>query len=258
MRGVTGAILGLGVSSLVQLGFISLALRRHLAVSQIRFDVWHCLAEYKVLLQTSLPLTLSMLLAPATNWGCLALLANSPGGYAAVGGFSAANQWYLLISFLPGMLAFVTLPILAEQRNTNQRGRILKVTVLLNVLSGLPVVVLGGFFASPIMRLYGSEFAAEWPTLIVVLLTGLLRVIVTPLFQFLVAADRVWLGFATYTVGCSAFLTATLSLLHWGSLGLATARLAGHVLLVAGLLLSVYGRQVLLGTRSPVPVATRE
>jgi hypothetical protein len=38
----------------------------------------------------------------AVVWGCSAMLANQPRGYAELGVYNAANQWQQAIQFLPG------------------------------------------------------------------------------------------------------------------------------------------------------------
>jgi len=117
------------------------------------------------------------------NWACAAMLVNEPRGYAEMGLFNAANQWFNALLFLPGILGQALLPMLSERiglNDTARSGRMMMFSIKLNaVVAGSLVGVLA--VLSPfIMGLYGPTFRNAWPVLIVVLVTAVLLSVQTP------------------------------------------------------------------------------
>jgi O-antigen/teichoic acid export membrane protein len=233
LGGLTGAVW----ASAVNLGFNwllnHLALRVEARRCGVPFTFRKCSQELSVLWRFSLPAVLSGSVVGPVTWACTALLVNQPNGYGEMGIFSAANQWYTLVLFLPSMLGSVVLPILSERLGQNQAGqssRLLKLTMKTNSLLAFPVVLLAGVASPSVMNLYGESFRSGWPTLVVVLLTAGLLAIQTPVGQIIAASGRMWLGFAMNCGWAVMFLLGTLILVPSGSLGLAIARAVSYAI----------------------------
>ena len=166
------------------------------------------------------------------HWACVALLVNRPNGYDEMGIFSAANQWYAMLLFLPSSLGRVVLPVLSEQLGQNEAQQSAKTMILamkVNALLVLPIVLLASIGSPYIMNSYGDTFKDGWPTLIVVLFTAALLSVQTPVGQVLAASGRVWVRFTMNMGWAVVFLAGTLLLVHIGSLGLASARAVAYV-----------------------------
>jgi O-antigen/teichoic acid export membrane protein len=188
--------------------------------------------ELAVVWRFSLPSLLSGVLATPVYWLCSTLLVNQPEGYAQMGIFNAANQWFIALLLLPTLLGQVALPLLSErlgQQDTLKSARILAVCIKLSALAAVPLVLLGSLASPYIMAWYGRGFAASWPTLIAVLLTGGLVAIQTPVGQIIAASGRMWLGGLMNLGWAVCFLLATWWLVRWGALGFATARLLAYI-----------------------------
>lgn len=189
-------------------------------------------SEKSIIWAFVLPAVLSSILFSPINWICNAMLVNQPGGYDDMGVYNAANQWYATILFLPGMLGSVMLPILSErigQGETLQSKKLIVLLIKITALFVFPLVFLGCIASPYIMSLYGEGFRRGWPTLVVVLLTGGLLAIQTPVGYALAASARMWINF-TMTFGWGLiFIIATWLLLDFGSLGLALARAASYI-----------------------------
>jgi len=169
------------------------------------------------------------------NWACNALLVNQPDGYEEMGIFSAANQWYIMLLFLPGLLGGVVLPVLSErlgQKETKQSLKTMVLAIKVNALLVLPLVLIASIASPYIMGLYGDGFRSGWPTLVVVLLTTGMHAVQSPIGQIIAASGKMWIGFLMNSGWAIIYLTCTYCMVHWGALGLATAKTTAYLCLL--------------------------
>ncbi|HCO94399.1 MAG TPA: polysaccharide biosynthesis protein [Phycisphaerales bacterium] len=230
--GLTGAVWALVINLGVNWLLNHLALRKESRRHKVPFTFRECSRELSVLWKFSLPAVLAGSMVGPVNWICSALLVNQPEGYEEMGIFSATNQWYNMILFLPGLLGSVVLPVLSErlgQKETKQSIKTMVLAIKGNALLVLPIVLLGSIASPYIMSLYGEGFRSGWPTLVVVLLTTGLLAVQTPVGQIIAASGRMWIGFAMNLGWALTFILGTLLLIDNGSLGLAIARAIGYV-----------------------------
>jgi O-antigen/teichoic acid export membrane protein len=231
--GLTGAVwamtINLGVNWLIN----HLALRKESHRYRVPFTFKQCTRELSILWKFSLPAVLAGAMVGPANWACGALLVNQPNGYDEMGIFSAANQWYAMMLFLPGMLSGVVLPVLSERlgaRDKKQSMKIIGFAIKMNALLVLPFVFMASIASPYIMNLYGEGFRSGWPTLVVVLLTAGILALETSVGQIVAASGKMWFGFAMNFGWALAFVLSTIILLDLGALGLATARAISYTL----------------------------
>jgi O-antigen/teichoic acid export membrane protein len=229
-----------------------IALRKEVSRHQIPFRFVGCARERSVLWSFSLPAALSSVLIAGVHWVCGVLLVRQPGGYDQMGIFSAADQWYAMLLFLPNVLGAVVLPVLSDrlgQKKAGQSMQVLSLGIRMNALLVLPLVLLASVASPYIMRSYGEGFADAWPTLLVVLLTAGLLSMQTPAGQVIVASGRMWTGFLMNLGWAAMFVGGTLALLHLGSLGVAGGRAIGYAAHAAWTFAFVYAMRSKYGNR---------
>lgn len=224
--GLAGAVWALAIN----LGFNwllnHLALRREAHRHRVRLVLKGCWHEVPVLWKFSLPALLASTTYGATNWACGALLVNRPDGYAEMGIYSAAYQWFNVLVFLPGLLSSVLLPVLAGQFGQGNKRQSVRASVLaikINAVIVLPVVAFACALSPYIMRLYGNAFANGWPTLVAVLVTAAIVALQQPVTQIIHASSHMWVAFAMNCAWAVTFLVSTLVLIRFGAFGLALA-----------------------------------
>jgi O-antigen/teichoic acid export membrane protein len=231
--GLNGVLCGMVVSR-----FTTWVLMRQAVKAQARrFGVplifGHWKQELAVVWHYSIPAALGGILVMPVNWACSALLVNQPRGYAEMGAYNAANQWYSALLFLPTVLGSGLLPILSDrmgERDGESSGAVLKVMFKLNGAILLPAVI-GMSLCSPyIMRIYGAGYRDAWPTLIAVLWTAAVMGVIAPVGDVIAASGRMWLATAMNGGWAVVFVFSTLLLIHHGSLGLASSRLIAYVI----------------------------
>ena len=227
LAGLPGVVWGL-VGSLVVNWMLNLvALKRVMARARIPLTLSGWRQELPVLWKYSLPALLGGVMVGPATWASNALLVNQSNGYAEMGIFNAANQWFTVLMFLPGVLCQSVLPMLSEQLGYGNMGaarRILITSIQMNMAVIFPVVLLGCLFSSRIMSLYGSGFQDSWLTMVVALGTAGLLAVQAPVGVMLQASGKMWLA-AVMNLGWGlAFLIGTFLFVKYGSVGLAAAR----------------------------------
>jgi len=230
--GLNGAVWALAISLAVNWLLNHLVLRKEARRYDVPFTFRHCRQEVAVLWRFSLPAVLSGALVLPVNWVCRAFLVNRPDGYAEMGIFNAAEQWYGVMLFFPSLLGQVVLPVLSERLGQNEIGqsrRLLLLAMKMNALLVTPLVIVISIVSPYVMRLYGVGFESGWPTLVMVLITAGLLAVQTPVGQIIAASGRMWTGFAMNLGWAVVFVVGTVLLIHRGSFGLATARAIGYV-----------------------------
>ncbi|MEI7838060.1 MAG: oligosaccharide flippase family protein, partial [Planctomycetota bacterium] len=168
--GLPGAVLGsvITAGSGCVIGY--LMLRRESRASGIVVSYRRWREEAGVLWRFSMPAFLSSVMFGPVEWLLAAILVNQPDGYAEMGIFTAAKQWFIIILYLPGMVSAITLPILSNLWGENQLVRYRRVLFVNSMLlTGLAAVIaIPIAIASPwVMKMYGSSFSQGWLVLAV-------------------------------------------------------------------------------------------
>lgn len=230
--GLDGAVWATVVTAALQWALTHFAVRARARQDGIPIRIGGWWQERRVLWTFSLPALAQGIMVTPVSWAASAILVNQPRGYLEMGAFSAANQWYGAVLFLPAALGGAVLPVLAErvgQGDAVGARQVLRAAVALNAAAVMPIVAAVSVASPWIMRMYGPDFAGAWPTLVVVLVTAGVVAVTNPVGYVLAASDRLWLGFLMNSGWATVFLGATLLLAHWGALGVASARLIGYV-----------------------------
>ena len=225
--GLDGVIWAIAANSAVKWGLSDRAVRRAAARAAVPLRLAGWWREWRTLWKFSLPATLGGFVVGPATWASHALIVNRPGGYAELGVYNAASQWYSAVLLLPGLLSVVLLPVLSEQFGRQQRfpsKRVLCVAIAVNSLLVTPFILLGTFASPWIMASYGCDFADGWPTLIVVLLTAGLIAVHYPVTQVITAAGWIWTQMFMNIGWSLTFLGLTWLLASSGALGLAASR----------------------------------
>jgi O-antigen/teichoic acid export membrane protein len=222
-----GMVLAQGCGCLLNLR----ALRQQAKLFGVKISFASCLSELPILWRFSVPAVLTEVMISAVGWATATMLVRRPNGYAEMGAFNAANQWFNAALWLPMMIGGVVLPMLSERLgadDSHNSVKLLWLSVKINAAIAIPIAVVGCLVSPYIMASYGSGFRSGWPTLDIVLLTAVCLSMEFPVGQFLSASGRMWLGFVSNVGWGVVFLAANILLLRWGSFGLATARLAAY------------------------------
>ena len=231
--GLRGVLWGMVAGKFVECLLRHLAVRAEARRAHVTIQYRQCTQELPVLWQFSLPALMSGALVIPVNWVCVAVLVNQPNGYAEMGIYNAASQWYNALLFLPVTLGAVLLPLLSDRMgegDASGSSGVVSFMMRFNAAIMLPCVI-GISLASPwIMRVYGRGYSHSWLTLVLVVITAGLFAVLMPVGDVIAASGRMWLG-CVMNAGWAivlVFSTILLVKLGLGSVGLASARLFAY------------------------------
>jgi len=137
------------------------ALRKAISAAGLSVRWRELRKEVGILMRFSLPMLMVGTVYMPSTWIANMILVNTPGGYAEMGVFSAADRWRFAILFLPGLLGGVTLPMLSSLQSKADSGRyqsVLWANIKFSVLASLAIAALIALFAPWIMNSYGPGF----------------------------------------------------------------------------------------------------
>lgn len=171
--GVTGAVLGFGTGFVV-LYFCNLyAINKRLeedGLDRKTFKVQR--SDLKLLVSFSLPAALSSIMVTPVFWLARTMLVNSS-SFEELAVYEAADQWKIIILFIPGALSQVVLPILSSLigESVNRYKRVLLYNIAINASVAFILAIGVSLFSKQIMGLYGKDYQDVWPIIILAIST---------------------------------------------------------------------------------------
>jgi O-antigen/teichoic acid export membrane protein len=194
---VTGALVGFFVAS-VATALIGWSLvRRGCRAEGIPFRLSKgAFGAGKPVWRDSIPALLSNVIGLPMLWYANVLLASAPGGLNEIAVVNAAMSWRNALLLLPTVICQSLLPVLSslwDQKSGQNAAR----TLIWRAIGGVGVVSLflaaAIAVASPkIMSAYGVAFAAEYPTLVLLMVSAVAASIASVLGIVLFVAGKLW------------------------------------------------------------------
>ncbi|MBE8727054.1 oligosaccharide flippase family protein [Flavobacterium hungaricum] len=112
----------------------------------------------KEILLFSIPVSLQEGVYALTSW-LISLILIKFSNYGELGMYSAAIQWSVIILFIPGIMRNVILTHLSEQKdNLDNHKRILKLTIIVNVVMTMIPVIIVIAISSFLGSIYGTSY----------------------------------------------------------------------------------------------------
>lgn len=230
--GVSGCIgaLGIGCMSLGLLNACSI--RKEFDKYGITYDIREIRRNtLGVLWKFSFPALLSSLVViPILWWAKTHLVSHS--GYGDMAVFDVADQWSLMVLFVPGTLAQIILPLLSNtlaEGTKRQYIKLVKVNLFLNFVISVTVaffVILLGRF---IMSLYGKDFVELRP-LYLMMIASVFMSVCNVVGQVIASRDKMWIGFAFNLVWVVWIAVFTILFEEYGATGLALSITCSYAL----------------------------
>lgn len=194
--GVTGAIIGFGVGYIViyicNLHSINKIFKNYNISISYKYVNW---LDLKILYKFSIPAALSSLMVAPVFWIIRAMLVRY-NGYGDLAIYEAADQWKIIILFIPSAISNVALPIMSSLVKNSEAKfwKILKINIGLNagIAMGLTLlVILCGNF---VMNLYGKGFS-QTTTLFILSGSTIFTAIANVIGVSISSRGKMWVGF---------------------------------------------------------------
>lgn len=195
--GINGAVAGYGI------GFVVLYItnrisikgnfrRMNISVSRETFNK----DDLHLLYRFSLPACLSLIVIPIAYWVIKTILVRES-GFEQMAVYEAADEWKIIILFIPKSISRIVLPILSNT-GTDDYGKfwhILKINLLLNGGVAFSVALIVCIFSRFIMELYGSGYS-DPTTLIALAVAAVLSALSNVVGLSISSRAKMWAGFA--------------------------------------------------------------
>lgn len=226
---VAGLVLAALVSVLVTRAAVAREFRRH------GLECWRRpgRAEARILLGFSVAALLGSSMKVPFTWLASTILVRQPSGFAEMGLFSAANQFRLLIAFVPGVLERTALPILHRLRGASEAAgfRRLFAMHLLVSAGGAACLALPIALASPwLMQLYGRGFREGWPLVPPLVAAAVLAAANSAVGAAMVSRNLIWRSALFNGIwGATLIAAARLLIPGYGARGLAWSLLVAYL-----------------------------
>jgi O-antigen/teichoic acid export membrane protein len=232
LSGVEGAVWGILIGQIANWSMNYFNMRLVAGKRGISLSLRGCLQEREVLWQFGLPALLGGSAFQAATWAASVLLVNQPNGYAEMGIYNAANQWFSILLFLPMILGQSAIPVFSEYIAVGKVEKIrsiFKASLRFNISVVFTIVIVGSLSSRWIMGLYGSDFKDAWMILVLTFFAAGIAAIQAPAAQIISASGRMWLGLIMAISWAIIFIFSSYFLIEWRSGGIATARIFAYV-----------------------------
>ena len=238
--GLSGAVLSLFVTILLQCILNQLALSRYLRVIRHNGDSCDSAASSNIreMFRFSLPIALQESVYASASWIRIMML-TALAGYSELGLFTATNQCHLIILFVPGVLRNVVLSHLSSTLNDDTLHKhtfksMLRVNLYSTLLPALAIALL-----SPLLEnLYGASFAGLAPVIVIAAISSVFESICDTYVQEFISVARNWIILAGHILrNYGSLLIALPLLIHFG--GKYGALIAYAAIMIAQILYSL-------------------
>ncbi len=232
--GVDGAILGLGLGFSLQCFMNHFFIRKELQKEQIHLSIKYLkLEDFQIFYKFGVPLALASILYGPIFWYIKEMLVKT-NGYETLAIYEVADQWRLIILFVPLTISQIVLPILSSVLNQGEKTywKVLKLNLGINMLVSFLISLVVCLFSGLIMSFYGKEFNDHW-TISLLALSTIFGSASHILGLAIAARDKAWthfffsLLFASLLLGLSRLFIVELL---WSSVGLASACLLAYII----------------------------
>ncbi len=232
MGGLHGAVVGLVIAVGAGCVAAQLLISGELKKAGIRVSFSFSRQEGRVLVGFSLPTLLCGLVNFPVQWVAMTILVTQPNGYSEMGAFAAANQWRLLIIFVPTILERSILPILTDLGSRGDLASYRKTIyshLLLSAGSASLLALPLAATAPLIMSLYGEGFRSSWAVLPLLAGAGVVASASVAVATVMVSRGAMWLGLLVNAVwAVSMVVSASLLAPAYGALGLGLSYLIAY------------------------------
>lgn len=232
--GVTGAILGFG------LGYFVFIVKNFFSIKNnfTKYNIVKCknsinFKDLSILYKFSLPATLSSLLVAPVFWIIRSMLVRNS-GFAEAGIFEIADQWKLMILFIPSAISQIILPMLSNIASSNGKTywKILRINAYINGGVSLLLAVIVTLCSGFIIKFYGTDYNNVFP-LVILAFSTIFSSLSNVAGISIASRSKMWIGFGFNLFWAIFLISLTYIFLNqnMGSVGLALAVFYSYLVL---------------------------
>ena len=231
--GVNGAIVGFGIGISSLMLFNSMKARSIFKKNGISLNILKIKKkDLSILYKFSIPAALSSFLVAPAYWVVRTILVRH-NGFGELGIFEAADQWRIIILFIPSALSNIILPILSSLTNTdkNDYKKALYINLGLNVSIAFVLATSVSLAGKYIMGAYGDGFNETLP-LVIIAFSTVFSSFASVVGVSIVSRGKMWTSLMFNFLWSIMFISMTYIFVSngKGALGISLALLLSYVL----------------------------
>ena len=195
--GVSGAILGYGVSFIVLYIANFITIQKDFRIRGIKVNYAILSKEdLSILYKFSLPAALCSIIVAPTLWISKTMLTNN-NGFDELAIYEAADQWRIIILFVPTAVSQVVLPILSNVLGVDKTKfwKVLKINLFFNASLATLIALLVSISSPFILRLYGGGYESDYLVLIILACSTIFSVTAKVVGMAISSRSKMWEGF---------------------------------------------------------------
>jgi O-antigen/teichoic acid export membrane protein len=226
---INGFIFASAVSCLIQALFNHMLIRKHLSSFSVKVSLTKDLKFSFI--NFCIPAALSGLLVTPVSWYCNTILVKSENGFHEMAFFDIANNWRMILIFIPATISQVVLPKLSSMQNRAQLQKFLYFNIAINggvaLMLSLTLVVC----SVPLLKLYGLHYVGGNFTLKILTLSSIFLAVGNVVGQLIAGKLKMWYGFVVNLIWAVVIIFLSSYLIrarHMGAEGLAWAYLFSY------------------------------
>ena len=226
--GLYGAIIGFG------LGIVAQYIANHIAVCK-DFKKFGITAtskverkDYRLIYSYCIPATLSALTVTPAFFMIRAMVVREA-GYGELAIFEAADQWKVIILFIPTAVSQIVLPILSSTTDENKFSKALLANITLIGVVSIVTALIISLLSPYIMPLYGSNFDNQTPLMLLAAST-VFSAISNVIEMAACSKEKMWQSLALNLLWAAIMIGCAQLYISEGATGLALAVLISYTI----------------------------
>jgi len=237
LLGIEGAIIGLTIVAALVTVLLYRHTKRSMRAAKFSENVkaaetWQ---ETSVLWRFALPGFLSGVLTSALLWTGRIILTRQEAGYTELGLFTAADQWRIMVLFIPAIISRVILPIISSSlhRSDQEMRESIGIQVQATAMIALPMTLLLIGFSEPLAAIFGKQFAGTEKIIPVLMLSVYFAAINQSIRVIYDGVGRRWLNLSMWVLWGLVFIATCYHYVpQMGAYGFAVAHVLGEIALL--------------------------
>ena len=230
---VSGAIIGYGVSFIILSILNSISINHTLKKNSILLKGVKFLSEHKlIIIKFAIPAAFNSLIVTATFWILKTMLVRMT-DFAQLGIYEAADQWKVIMLYIPTALSTILLPILSNSHGKGKSTKkLLKYNIIINMIISTGITIVVVCFSKLIMSLYGPEFEEPLP-LVILAFSTIFTTLALVTTTALTSIAKMWLSFIFQILWSVSMIISAYGFLclDFGASGIAFAILIAYIIL---------------------------
>ena len=233
--GIRGVILGMGVSYFFLCLLNQWSTDQSIAnktpekrVKRIHKDTLSILWKF------SLPVIMSSFLVIIVLWWCKTMVVKT-NGFEALANYDVAEQWSMIVLFIPAILTGIITPILSNilaEGTVTQYRKLININIIINIVISVLATAVILLFSSFILQSYGAGFH-DTRTFMILLLSTIPNATAVVLGNIIASKGKMWAGFVLnlfWATWITLFFFVFVCKMEYGVFGFALAILMANTL----------------------------